>query len=39
MAEFTKDELAQAIADALKSSGLVGGASNNQRSSSVAVVI
>jgi hypothetical protein len=34
MAEFTKDELAQAIAGALKSSGLVGGASNNQRSSS-----
>lgn len=34
MAEFTKDELAQAIVSALKSSGLVGGASNNQRSSS-----
>ena len=30
MAEFTKDELAQAIASALKSTGLVGGASNNQ---------
>jgi hypothetical protein len=34
MAEFTKDELAQAIADALKRSGVVGGASNNQQSSS-----
>ena len=34
MAEFTQDELAQAIAGALKRSGLVGGASNNQRSSS-----